>query len=228
MQALITPERIARIRKPFGKGEYSEGYIFGRSNNRQVLARKINEWRAVEREAKWPQEPWAVWNTKLENYAGGFCNGKMDFVQYLEAKIAQAGAGGKTLRVLDVGIGTGDQWVGFLKTHSIELHGTALTKNLVHPKLRENVKLCSAAGIHRAFEHCYFDLVVTHYGAHMQEREALENALWVLKKGGEGIFSYQGQTDAKMRIFAMLKMGYGLVGETEKNGKYSLLHVRKL
>jgi len=177
--------------------------------------------------------PWPVWETPLKNYAGELSSGHLDFEEYLHKKCSEAEMRGETLRVLDIGMGSGRQWLDFLKTHKVEFFGTALAMTTVNPLLRKRTKLCTAAGLHKKFAANFFDVVVTHCGARDQELEAIENAVYVLKKGGEAAFVFQrfvfqDIVRMKVRIAAILGGRFELVDDTEKNGKGHLLHIRKL
>ena len=60
-----------------------------------------------------PRWCWSVWDTELGKYADSFTARRFDFEQYLLGKISQ---GAK--KVLDVGVGTGSQWLEFLREFS--------------------------------------------------------------------------------------------------------------
>lgn len=99
------------------------------------------------------------------------------------------------IKVLDVGIGTGTQWVDFLKKHSlklgedIEIHGSGLSRILIPDLLKSKVKVCTADNLRKRFKRNTYDVVISHMGTHFQEHEALEDALYVTKRGGEIIVS---------------------------------------
>lgn len=135
---------------------------------------------------------WQVWDTQLSEYAAvrgaPASAGKMlDFEKYLLGKISD----GKT-RVLDIGIGSGRQWIEFLRENKLEFSGTALEMQQVDVRMREYVKICSAAELHANYPKGNFDVVVSHYGTHGQQLGALDNIMWALKKGGEAIVSGSG------------------------------------
>lgn len=95
-------------------------------------------------------------------------------------------------RVLDAGIGSGQQWFDFARKYGVvigadfEVHGTSLTKHGVIPELKSQVKMCTANNIHLKFRKDKpFDFVISHYGMHGLEEAGIESAFRVLKPGGE-------------------------------------------
>lgn len=95
-------------------------------------------------------------------------------------------------RVLDAGIGSGQQWFDFARKNGLvigvdfEVCGTSLTKNGVIPELKSQVKICTANNIHLKFRReAKFDFVISHYGMHGLEETGIESAFRVLKPEGE-------------------------------------------
>jgi len=227
-QSIIKAAMADRLSLP-GSRARDGRFVFGKLHTAAEAVGKIREWRVHEKEEGWPDgQPWSVWDTKLHAYAGGLLQGQLNFEEYLVRKIAEAAVNGEILRVLDVGMGSGDQWVGFLKMHKVEFFGTALTMGHVNPALRERVRLCTAASLHKKFAANSFDVVVTHYGAHYQELEAIENAIYVLKNGGEAVLVFQDAVLMEVKIAALVGGRFEFVDETRNNGKHALLHIRKL
>lgn len=172
---------------------FKRGFIFSelaaqrRAKINPVLIGHIREEQTASRNGK---TKWDVINTPLSDYTWDGLN--IDFEKRLLEKI-QNRTSSTPLRVLDIGIGTGKQWVKFLEANGltlgreIELHGTALTKQTVHPLIRKQVRLATANNVHRKFPADHFDVVVSSFGMHFQEKEGLEDALHVVKPNGEVI-----------------------------------------
>ena len=114
------------------KTTFKRGYIFEELQSQakrdlHPLRLRVNI--QAERESLREEGTWNVINTPLQRYVRtlGF-----HFDAYLLKKIQERKATGSSIpiKVLDVGIGTGKQWLDFLKTYNlelgkdIELHGT--------------------------------------------------------------------------------------------------------
>jgi len=118
---------------------------------------------------------------------------RIDFEEYLNNKLAQARKEGRELYVLDIGIGSGWQWKKFLlENPDVNFIGTTLGDYLLVPEIKPRAILCSAAELHKHLAPDLFDIVVSHYGTHKQEMEALENIVHVLKEGCEAFVSGSG------------------------------------
>lgn len=171
---------------------FTPGYIFPISKfEREENRRTIDRYR--QREGKSAMHGgsfmWNIWGAPLVDYARDNSpirreKRRMDFKAHLLEKMK----GGK-IKVLDVGVGPCTQWREVCGERRLEFQGTALVIGLVHPKMRKFVTQCSADELHLHFKKGYFDIVVSHYGTHGQQKEALENMLWVAKGGGEIIVS---------------------------------------
>ncbi len=137
---------------------------------------------------------WLIWNTPLKKYTYmpgqnmPMC-GRPDFRDLLEEKKTIMRAYGEVLRALDLGIGSGAQWLEDLRDDGISLSGTTLNAKNIHPELNREIIVCDAGSLHKHFPKSSFHVVVSHYGSHLQEIEALWNGLHVLKVGGEMVMS---------------------------------------
>ncbi len=143
---------------------------------------------------------WKQIDTPLKEYVYFPGKGvpKFNFEEFLLKKINAAEKRGEKLRVLDVGIGTGRQWADFLEKHGhrFEFVGTVIYKHYIHPKMEAVLRAgkakiipSTAANLHNKFLPNYFDLAVSNFGTHYQEKEALESLVHVLKPGGEAMVS---------------------------------------
>ena len=180
--------------KPDGK-KFVPGYIFGHtlfdpdrpfSRKRSDVASDLRSFKNAERNSKKPDHGWKVIDTSLENYASPFA---LNFKEYLHEKINQAKQEGRKLRILDIGAGTGKQWLPFLEKNGneIELHMIGLTKSIAHPKLRSKFRISSAAKLHALFPPNHFQIIVSHFGTHLQEKPAFEAIVHLLEPEGEAI-----------------------------------------
>ena len=136
----------------------------------------------------WPQ----VWNTPLSRYSSQLMlklgDMLVDFEVYLTAKSIERELEGKILRVLDVGVGTGRQWIAFLSAHpNVEFHATALLEETINPALRDKVKVCGASAILAEYPLEYFDIISSHHGMHHSEVDALKSIWKLLVGDGEAI-----------------------------------------
>lgn len=165
------------------------GYLFGR----KAIEREL-EWSAKAIEQSIAAEkskaslPWRVWHTGLDQYANTF---GLDTRAFLTRKLAEAKNTGRKLRVLDVGVGEGRQWIEFLRENQddIEFHATGLTTHRVHYFLASKTVACTAAELHEKFPAGYFDVILSNQGTHNQEKSGLENIVYLLAKGGEALVS---------------------------------------
>ncbi|MEK6924482.1 MAG: class I SAM-dependent methyltransferase [Candidatus Micrarchaeota archaeon] len=161
------------------------GSIFGISSRteKRESREKIAKCRQKENETGLPKT-YSFYRTPLEDYfkTRGM---RFNFKQSLHAKAHAAAKRGETLRVLDVGVGTGEQWLQFLKDHpNIELSATSLTRNGLHPDIAPRTKITTAATLSHHYPEKHFDVVISHFGMHGQEQTGAEQMLHVLKPGG--------------------------------------------
>ncbi|MCX6773226.1 MAG: class I SAM-dependent methyltransferase [Candidatus Micrarchaeota archaeon] len=134
-------------------------------------------------------DPWGVWNTKLERYAGAL---GMDASKYISAKAEAAKKTGQSYRVLDIGMGTGSSWLPLLKGFpNIEFYGTALDMIYVHPELVDRTKICIAFDIGRHFPRGFFDMIISHNGMHHDELPTIWEMNRLLAPKGEAILTMQ-------------------------------------
>lgn len=192
----------------------------------------VNPAEAIIQFRKRERYPWIVpnstWDTNLDKYAlHGLSRKKLSFRDYLIQKIAQASKERQILRVLDIGMGSGEQWLDFLKQYKIEFFGTATLMSRVVPALQERVRLCSAGGLYKRFPKDFFDIIVTHWGAHHQEAEAVENAIHLLKPGGEAILTFSGDRVVGLEE-AAAKTGLFEFVEGSIRDDCNFIHIRKL
>ena len=169
---------------------------------------------------------WANWGTDLKRY------GKLhrfDFEEFLEQRLEQSARRGQKLRVLDVGVGHGGQWEKLLGHPSLELEATSLSKTFVK-SLEGKVKLSTAAKLYRHFTPNSFDLVVSHMGMHGMELSGIENAMHLLKQGGELILTADAPMKKLRLALARAKENYSVVSQnffTTKKGPIWALHLLK-
>ena len=170
---------------------YIRGYLFGKELlNLKKSMKKVKS--HVRHEKRSGINAWDVSNTPLDEYAGipfetAPPEARLNFRKFLLEK-AQTLNDGKTLKVLDIGGFTFSQWKD-APISNIEVQGTTLTPELVDPSMASAVKICCAYELHKIFPKNYFDIVVSHYANYDQERDALENAIYITKPGGEILFS---------------------------------------
>jgi SAM-dependent methyltransferase len=228
--------------------------------NRRKLKKLLSEFRKSDRQTGFLQEAvadspeikpiagalysgsWGVYDTPLSEYASisirqkvkndkgagiEFDKRGLDLEKLLEQKIE---ASPTTVQVLDMGVGSARQWKDWLDR--LDLHAMSLTRS-IDPKLAKKIdfKVAHAAQPHEKFEPSSFDLVVSSCGIHRQEREAIENAIHLLKPGGEAVlrfnelrgpfnrWDFYRKLKAAKEHFEILKL--------VRNGTGTLLHIKK-
>ena len=193
--------------------EFNPGYLFPVKDPKKVT----KELRALTKIENFGR--WGIRDTSLETYALPL---PVNFEVFLREEAKKAGESGRLLKVLDVGIGTGKQWVDFLNENLLEWWGTSLTGK-VHAALKGRVINTTAALLHKKFQPDSLDVVVSHFGAHGQNEELIENALHVLRPGGQLILVSDGE---RPKVEPHSKH-YQVIGSTVKNIKEWGIHLRK-
>ena len=114
-----------------------------------------------------------------------------DLPSHLSELAQKAARQGRKLRILDVGVGNGKQWLEFLEKYGsvVEFHAIALNDIYVEPALRGSLTLCAAAGMAHEFPEGYFDVIVSRSGRHLQGMAGLVAAERLLKAGGDMIIT---------------------------------------
>lgn len=165
---------------------FQPGYIYGfekirgeTAASRKILAAELNAKKLLVAHG---YSRWGAYDTPLKKYSLA-----ADFEKYLTIQANRARKEGRKIRVLDVGIGSGRQWVEFMKLHGnvVELHATGLDEVPING-LPVNFKRVTADLLHRKFQEGYFDVVVAYFGIHGQGHAAIENILHLLTPGGVG------------------------------------------
>ncbi|VVB65759.1 Uncharacterised protein [Candidatus Gugararchaeum adminiculabundum] len=152
----------------------------------------LGERLAAEREGGL-NKAWDIIDTPLEAYGrpvnAAIVPSDFNFKQFLLAKIEEAEKKGERLQVLDVGMGSGKQWEKFLRSHGhrFDFFATALTDRDLVEAVRGKETLCTAAELHLHFKPEKFDIIVSNFGTHFQERRAFAGIFFLLKRGGHGI-----------------------------------------
>jgi hypothetical protein len=128
---------------------------------------------------------WKIMDTPLKNYAFPM---PIDMEGYLASKVEWARAEGRRLKILDVGMGTGAQWVAFLEKYcdSVYFIGTVLNKSIVKPSMQQYTVESRADNLRKnliAGEK--FDIVLSHCGMHLQELSGMREIYGLLPLGGE-------------------------------------------
>ncbi len=211
--------------------KFRPGYLFGekvtKAERRISAARKIRKFIKDEKSSKTGKGTWTFSETPLEHYANfGIGPEKLNFKQYLDQKINSKN---EKLKVMDVGIGTGAQWLHMKE--KIELWGSSLSGK-VHPEIKNNVKRATASNLHKHFPANYFDLAVSDFGTHFQEMEAIENILHLLKPGGEAIISGDEiskpeYTKPDMKSIKNLEKLTEIISDEGREGGFWMIHLRK-
>lgn len=202
---------------------YKHGYIFGMDvllphDELRVLAKELRNARERDFNKRYPlwerfgkehtHLNWGSWNTQLDKY---FPSIDFNFRKYLVQQLRKAKREKRKLRVLDVGVGTAKQYEKYLKIPALELHATSLTDS-VPAELQSKINFvkCRADQLHTHFAPGYFDIVISSHGCHHQELTLIENAMHVLKPGGE--FLLEADNDfleviEKPKFYEVLKKG---------------------
>ncbi|GEM_PF-3395624 len=190
---------MSEQRKPRFGQDFRPGYLFGEQSalpvsrllrdSRQAMGMKLRAFRARDETGQW-----GFFQTPLKMYARSNGFKGMNFHKHLLRKLKEAKRAGVKLRVLDIGVGAGNQWAQAAQHPSLELWGTSLS-GVRRSGFPGKLRVCSAASLHKKFKEGYFDLVVSHKGLHGMERPGVENVVWLLKPGGEAILTSDFFTD---------------------------------
>jgi|GEM_PF-6372639 len=172
--------------------------------------------------------PWKEWDTPLYRYCAPLAtrDGTAMFDRYLE-KLA---FGNGRFVVVDVGFGSGRQWLGFLREHrQIDFWGTALLADRVAPSMRKRAVVCSAGAVDRVFPEGFADFLASRFGFH-READLFPAAIAkVLKENGEAVVT---ALEGEIRIFMRSALKAGLeilrVGESPGNSPEISVHLRKM
>ena len=171
--------------------KFQRGYLFpelkGSGTRKGIQA--ASEY--MEEEKQEGRKTWGVWGTSLSKY--GTYVGITDFERYLIDKAAEVEKQGRTLNVLEIGAGSGQHILNSSLWGIINYAGSVLHLNLVKNAIRKNIFQSTAGNIHDHVDANQYDIVISHFGTHAQEREALEDILHVLRPGGEAIIIGQGR-----------------------------------
>ncbi len=154
---------------------------------RKIRAKYLNDIRSGERSRVASGESGQeFWRTPLRFYGHPI---GLNVELWLEEKALQARRKGKPLRVLDVGVGEGSQWLAFLEKHpDVDFEATAMARDTVHPALRSRTHVATADRLDRVFSNREpFDVVVSHLGMHDQEHAGLQRIFELLRPGGEAV-----------------------------------------
>ena len=180
--------------------EFKHGYIFGdkiRHLPLRTIAGSLKEARELDLHSKlgvgFLRTRWKHWSTSLSSYFHqprehpSYRYAPFNYFEgYLEEQLKRAANEGRKLRVLDVGVGSAFQWKNYVENPNLELHVTSLTETLdpvVASKLKPTI--CRTDQLHKKFQPGYFDLIISSNGVHNQELSFIENAVHLLKPGGE-------------------------------------------
>lgn len=127
---------------------------------------------------------WTVFDTKLKGYARPL---ELNFLKHLQNWVEKKRVERKPIRILDVGIGSGRQWEGFLeKNPDVELVGTALTDSYVDSSMADRIRItyCQAKYLDDTFL-TKFGMIVSRAGMHSEENNGIAAAYRLLEIGGE-------------------------------------------
>jgi hypothetical protein len=177
--------------------QFTPGFIFGKKAIMEEAAwgDKYSRDRADE-EQKLGVGMWKVRNTPITNYLHPLYHKEGSFEILLYERLGQAISKREKFRLLDIGVGTGNQWLDFFQLipepalrRNFELSVTSFARTGVADEFQRQLVLTEASGLHKHFEPDYFDMVVAHWGAHCQELIGFENAVYLAKSRGEILFA---------------------------------------
>jgi ubiquinone/menaquinone biosynthesis C-methylase UbiE len=129
-----------------------------------------------------------VWNTPIPDYAKPL---KLDVERLLLKELARAKKKGVPLRGLDVGIGSGKEWLDFAEKHGIaisdselDLRGSVLLSDYVYPEFHKRTVMCLSSQLAENFPLNHFDIVLTHFGMNGEEFKGLRAIHQIARPGG--------------------------------------------
>ncbi len=201
-------------------GTFHPGYIF---NQKPMPKKALEAMLATHRKTDLEHGWIGYMNTALHYYPTPGTH--YSFEAYLHYKVNEAASKGKKLRVLEIGVGTGNQWVNFWHLHknNLELLPTSLTP-IDFPIKDIPVTVCHAGELHEHFEEGSIDVAVTNMGTHGQEIAAIEEVVHLLKPGGEALLT---SVSKEMALRGEKAGFYKIVALTKNFNGVPCLHLRK-
>lgn len=183
---------------------FVRGFIFGSRAERGPTFQDLKPIAALDRRKKKPNG----WNTAVGKYAELIYSPKV-----LESKILDVIA--RDGKILDVGLGSGIQWLDFCEKHGLDiqkvnLSATSLTDTF-HPILKEygkDVVISDAASLHERFDAGSFDLILSNGSLSRQELSGIENIAHLVKSGGEAIITAKGPMSYEVLIQPLANSNY--------------------
>ena len=195
-----------------------------------TLLRGTEAWQSWERKnlnLKDGKLPRGVgWDTPLKDYALG-C-----FLPLLEYRISKAKKEESQFKLLDIGIGSGEQWEQFYREHgkNIDFNATSLLNDYVIDLFRPVTRLCRASMLMYGFNepkfHESFDFMVSNMSVHPDECSCLVSISNMLKVGGEAmlhvVYSYQldSQIQQLLPLLGLKRL------HCHKKGVYYILKIK--
>lgn len=178
-------------------------YVNRKSRAGTLRSYRMYDEASLAKNSKKSLDSWAYWSTDLEAYA--VCLNVRNRVLY---GINEAAGKNTTLKVLDIGAGSGAQWLYPDMRHNphLDLYLTSLTPNF-HEMLKYNACIARAVdekvlissgsravvvdvlNLENRFRAGSFDLILTHLGMHGDEIAGLKRVHYLLREGGEAILT---------------------------------------
>ena len=151
------------------------------------------------------RKSWGINGTSLKNYAftpGRFQPNRkdtapeqLDFEALFVREAEKVFSRGEKLNVLDIGTGDGTTWRKPILKYGEKFNLSATTLCDCHgiwEGIRPMLKFTNAARVHLHYPAESFDVVLSHYGLHMELRAAFDGIIALLKKGGQAFLSGYG------------------------------------
>ena len=215
---------------------YAAGYLFGARSLKETESPSVLRRSFEEKLIKFGQKPgcYEVWDTPLENYgihSSHFKKSGKNFKEHVLEMAEEFEKQGKTLRILEIGVGSGQQSLFLLGHPNISYQGTALSVSNISPQLQGHVRECTAANLHQLFPPNSFDMVFSFFGINDQLNAAFENSLYVAAPKGEiflfGIGSAIFFTSYKSRFFDTIDSKNLIISHNSNYTSAGLYHVIK-